>query len=75
MGKNLYTVKEHVHDLIIHDHHLIRKHHIYFLNRLRSKEIYNFLISQKNKQLHQDYIYQEKFNDNNLDWKNIYSLV
>ena len=45
-------------NLVFQDYHLIRKHHMYFLNKSSSKEIYNFLISlpQKNKKLHQDYI-------------------
>ena len=54
--KDLSDVKENIHNLIIQDHHIIRKHHIYFLNRLSNKEIYNFLIAQKEKQMHQDYI-------------------
>lgn len=44
---DLSTVIENIHNLVIHNHHLIRKHHMYFPNRLSSKEIYNFTISQK----------------------------
>ena len=49
--------------------------HLYFLNRLSSKEIYNFLIAQKEEQTSSKLYYQKKFNDSNLDWKNIYLLV
>ena len=37
--EDLSKVKENIHNLIIQDHHIIRKHHMYFLNRLGSKEI------------------------------------
>ena len=75
MGKwSLYCI-ENIHNLVIHNHHLIRKHHMYFPNRLSSKEIYNFTISQKEEKTSSRLYYWEKFNDNNLDWKNIYLLV
>ena len=48
---------------------------MYFLNRFSSKEIYNFLISQKEEKTSSRLYYQKKFNDSNLDWKNIYLLV
>ena len=43
--EDLSNVKENIQNLIIQDHHI--KHHMYFLNRLSSKEIYNFLIDQR----------------------------
>ena len=73
--KDLSDVKENIHNLIIQDHHIIRKHHMYFLNRLSSKEIYNFLIAQKEEQTASRLYYQKKFSNSNLDWKNIYLLV
>ena len=48
---------------------------MYFPNRLSSKEIYNFTISQKEEKTSSRLYYWEKSNDNNLDWKNIYLLV
>ena len=48
--EDLSKVKENIHNLIIQDHHTIIKHHMYFLDRLSSKEIYNFLIAQKGDQ-------------------------
>ena len=47
---------------------------MYFLNRLSSKEIYNFLITLKEEQTSSRFYYQ-KFSNSNLDWKNIYLLV
>ena len=46
----LFDVKENIHDLVIQDRHLIKKPHMYFLNRLNSKEIYSFFITQKEEQ-------------------------
>ena len=44
---------------------------MYFLERLISKKIYNFIISQKNEKTSSRLYYQKKFNNSNLDWKNI----
>ena len=45
-------------DMILH---LIRKHHVYFLNTLKNKEIYNFLISSQNEETTSSRLYyQEK---------------
>ena len=73
--EDLSKVKENIHNLIIQDHHIIRKHRMYFLNRLSSKEIYNFLIAQKEEQTASRLYYQKKFSNTNLDWKKIYLLV
>ena len=73
--EDLSKVKENIHNLIIQDHHIIRKHHMYFLNRLNTKEIYNFLIAQKEEQTASRLYYQKKFSNSNLDWKKIYLLV
>ena len=67
--EDLSKVKENIHNLIIQDDHIIRKHHMYFLDRLSSKEIYNFLIVQKEEQTASRLYYQKKFSNSNLDWK------
>ena len=72
---DLSDVKGNIHNLVIQDHHIIGKHHMYFLDRLSSKEIYNFLIAQKEEQTSSGLSYQKKFSNSNLDWKNIYLLV
>ena len=71
---DLSDVKENIDNLVIQDHHIIRKHHMYFLNRFSSKKIYNFLIAQKEGQT-SSRLYYQKFSNSNLDWKNIYLLV
>ena len=59
--EDISKVKENIHNLIIQGHHIIRKHHMYFLNRLSSKEIYNFLIAQREEQIASRLYYQKKF--------------
>ena len=61
--------------LVIQDHHLIIKHYMCFLNRLNSKEIQNFLISQIKGTTLWRLCYQEKINGNSLDCKNVYLLL
>ena len=73
--EDLSNVKKNLHNLIIQDHHIMRTHHMYFLNRLSSKKIYNFLISQKEEQTASRLYYQKTFSNSNLDWKNLYLLV
>ena len=52
--EDLSNIKDSIHNLIIQDHHIIRKRNMYFLNRLRSKEI--FLLLKKKNKMRQDYI-------------------
>ena len=44
---DISEVKENIDNLVIQDHHIIRKHPMHFLNRLSSKETQSFLIPQK----------------------------
>ena len=48
---------------------------MYFLNRLSGKEVYNFLIAQKEEQTSSRLSYQKKYNNSKLDRKYIYLLV
>ena len=48
---------------------------MHFLNRLSGKEVYNFLIAQKEEQTSSRLSYQKKYNNSKLDWKYIYLLV
>ena len=72
---DLSDVKENINNLVFHDHHLIKKHHICFLNRLSSNEICNFLISQIEEKTSSKLYYQKQFSDSNLDWENIYLVI
>ena len=63
-----------VSDLLIHDHHLIKKARILTLEKLSSKELYSILITKfKNKP--SSNVYFEKILPNmKLDWIKIYIL-
>ena len=52
----LLLKKRTIHNLIFQDHHSIRKHHMYFLNRFVAKKCTIFLTLRKKKQLHKDEI-------------------
>ena len=51
--KDTSAAKENIINLVIQNHHLIRKHHVHFPNRLSSnKKNTIFLYFKKKKQLH-----------------------
>ena len=61
-------------DLIINEHHLIKKHQIYWLEKLNSRVLYNMqLILNVEKPTAQIY-FKKNFQNLELEWKNIYSL-
>ena len=64
--EHLSNVKEKIHNLIIQDHRIIRQQHMYFLNRLSSKEIYNFLMAQKEEKTALRLYYQKKFSNSKI---------
>ena len=66
--KDLPAVKQTIDDFSTQDHHLVKKHQIYFLNRITSKKSYNILISERRKTSSRLY-HQRKFKDNNFDEK------
>ena len=74
-GKTIFLMLKKISTIWFQDHHLTGKHHMNFLNRLSSKEIHNFLISQNKEKTSSRRYYQKKLNDSNLDLKNIYLLV
>ena len=51
---DLPDVNENIHNLAFQDHHLIRKRHIHFLNRLSSKKKKKTILLslKKKKQIH-----------------------
>ena len=57
---DLSDVQENIDNLVIQDHHIIRKHHVFL--RLSSKQFIILLLLKKKNNLH-------------LDWKKIYLLV
>ena len=70
----LITNVENIDNLVIHDHHLLKKNQILCLSKLSSKEIYSILLL-KNESKPTSQIYFEKLlNLTNINWKDIYLL-
>ena len=62
-------------DLIINKHHLIKKHQIYCLEKLNSREPYNMqLILNVEKPTTAQIHFKEKLQNPGLEWKDIYTL-
>ena len=63
-----------INDLIIKEHHLIKKHQIYCLKKLNSRELYDMqLILKVEKPTAQTY-FEKVFQCPELEWKDIYTL-
>ena len=61
-------------NIVFKEHHIIKNSRIVSLNKLISKEIYNYLITEKfDKPTSQKY-FENLFNDQNLKWELIYTL-
>ena len=65
---------DNISDVIINEHHLIKKHQIYCLEKLNSRELYNLqLILNVEKPTAHTY-FEKKFQNPDLEWKDIYIL-
>ena len=74
MTRILRNYTESINNLVIQDHHLIKKHQILSLNKLNSATLYEILIEgNKIKPTSQTY-FENLFLNFNLDWKSIYLL-
>ena len=63
-----------INDLIFNEHHLIRKHQIYCLEKLKRRELYNMqLIFNIEKPTAETY-FEKKIKKPELKWKDIYTL-
>ena len=61
-------------NLLIRDHHLIKKNQILCLTKLNSNELYKIQIIIKYKKPTSQSYFEKFFNNSNLDWKAIYLL-
>ena len=61
-------------NLLIEDHHLIKKNHIYCLSKLDSRELYQIQITLKGVKVTSQTYYEKCFSNFKLDWKKIYLL-
>ena len=70
----LVTNLENIKYIVFQDHHLIKNHQLYCLNKLNSKEIYSILIKSGDSKRSSQLYYENVFQNSNLDWKTIYVL-
>ena len=64
-----------INDIIITEHHLIKKHQIYCLEKLNSRELYNMqLILKVEKPTAQTFL-EKIFQNPELEWKDISTLL
>ena len=61
-------------NLIIQEHHIIKKHQVCCLAKLNSKEIYNILISSLYRKPTSQSYFEHFFGRNDFEWKRIYVL-
>ena len=61
-------------DLIVNEHHLIKKHQIYWLEKLNSRELYNMQLILKVEQTTAQTYFEKKCQNPELEWKDIYTL-
>ena len=61
-------------DLIINEHHLIKKHQIYYLEKLNSRELYNMQLTLNVEKSTAQTYFEKKFQNPELECKAIYTL-
>ena len=59
-------------NLLIQDHHLIKKNQILCLTKLNSNELYQIQITIKHEKPTSQSYFEKIFKNSNLDWKTIY---
>ena len=65
---------DNISDLIINEHHLIKKHQIYCLEKLNSRELYNMQLTLNVEKLTTQAYFEKNFQNLELEWKDIYNL-
>ena len=61
-------------DLLIHDHHLIKRARILTLEKLSSKELYSILITKLTNKPSSNVYFEKIFPNIKLNWRKIYIL-
>ena len=74
MKEILRNFIESINNLIIQDHHLIKKHQIFSLNKLNSTTLYEIIIDANKINLPHTLILKIFFPNLKRDWKSIYIL-
>ena len=70
----LRNYTESINNLVIQDHHLIKKHQILSLNKLNSATLYEILIDANNIKPTSQTYFENLFSNFKPDWKSIYLL-
>ena len=73
-GKKFYEITLSINNLVIQDHHLIKKHQILSLNKLNSATLYEILIDANEITPTTQTCFENLFSNFKLDWKSIYLL-
>ena len=63
-----------INDLIIKEHHLIKKHQIYCLEKLNSRELYNMQLMIKVEKPTAKTYFKKIFKNPEFEWKDTYIL-
>ena len=71
---SLSTFEGNLKNVLVQDHNLIKKNHVYCLSKLDSKELYNLQITLKFTKPTSQYYYETLFNHTDIDWKKIYFI-
>ena len=71
----LRNYTESINNLVIQDHHLIKKHQIFSLNKLNSATLYETLIDANKIKPNSQTYFENLFANFKPDWKSIYSLA
>ena len=74
MTRILRNYTESINNLVIEDHHLIKKHQILSLNKLNSATLYAILIDANNIKPNSQTHFENLFPNFKSDWKSIYKL-
>ena len=61
-------------NLLIQDHHLIKKNYMFYLTKPKSNELYKIQIIIKYKKPKSQSYFEKIFENSNFDWKTIYLL-
>ena len=74
LERNVLECGNNISDLIINEHHLIKKHQIYCLKKLNSRELYNIQAILKVEKPTAQAYFDKNFQNPELEWKDIYNL-
>ena len=72
---NALKDKRNAKNLVIFDHHIVRKSQICSLNKFTSKELYLILVDANTVKPRAQYYFENIFQSSNFNWKKLYFLI